>query len=69
MNYLNGKDELTEFNLTGNHTLYCIPGDYDTNEFAYTTAAISEVREAMERNLRKKDMKLKRLHSQYKHPL
>lgn len=69
MNYLTVKDELTEFNLTGNHTLYCIPGDYDTNEFAYTTAAISEVREAMERNLRKKDMKLKRLHSQYKHPL
>ena len=44
MNYLTVKDELTEFNLTGNHTLYCIPGDYDTNEFAYTTAAISEVR-------------------------
>lgn len=54
MNYLTVKDELTEFNLTGNHTLYCIPGDYDTNEFAYTTAAISEVREAMERNLRKR---------------
>lgn len=59
MNYLTVKDELTEFNLTGNHTLYCIPGDYDTNEFAYTTAAISEVREAMERNLRKKGYEAK----------
>lgn len=54
MNYLTVKDELTEFNLTDDHTFYCIPGDYDTNEFAYTTAPISEVRHGMERNLSKK---------------
>lgn len=54
LNYLTVKDELTEFNLTGDHTFYCIPGDYDTNEFAYTTAPVSQIRAGMERNLRKK---------------
>lgn len=54
LNYLTVKDELTEFNLTGDHTFYCIPGDYDTNEFAYTTAPISQIRKGMENNLRKK---------------
>lgn len=55
INYLTIKEELTEFNLTGNHTFYCIPGDYDTNEFAYTTAPISGICEGMKQNLRKKD--------------
>lgn len=54
MNYLTVMEELTEFNLTGDHTFYCIPGDYDTNEFAYTTAPISKVREGMEHSLSKK---------------
>lgn len=54
LNYLTVKDELTEFNLTGNHTFYCIPGDYDTNEFAYTTAPVSEIKDGMQRNLSKK---------------
>lgn len=54
MNYLTVKDELTEFNLTGDHKTFCIPGDYDTNEFAYTTAPLSGIREGMEKNLRKK---------------
>ncbi len=26
-------DELTQFNLTGNHKTFWIPGDYDTNEY------------------------------------
>ena len=54
LNYLTVKDELTEFNLTGNHTFFCIPGDYDTNEFAYTTVPLSEIKEGMKKNLRKK---------------
>lgn len=54
LNYLTVKDELTEFTLTGNHTFFCIPGDYDTNEFAYTTAPLSEIKEGMKKNLRKK---------------
>ncbi|MCA6381339.1 MAG: glycoside hydrolase family 97 protein [Cytophagales bacterium] len=37
------KEELTEFNLTGDHKAFWIPGDYDTNEYTYTTSKLSEV--------------------------
>ena len=59
MNYLTVKDELTEFNLTGNHKAFCIPGDYDTNEFAYTTAPISEIAADMERRIARKSYESK----------
>ena len=59
MNYLTVKDELTEFNLTGNHKAFCIPGDYDTNEFAYTTAPLSEIAADMERRIAKKSYESK----------
>jgi hypothetical protein len=36
-------DEVTQFNLTGNHKAFWIPGDFDSNEYPYTTSAISEV--------------------------
>lgn len=36
-------DEQTEFNLTGDHKTFWIPGDYDTNEYAYSTTRLSEV--------------------------
>jgi hypothetical protein len=36
-------DELTQFNLTGNHKAFWIPGDFDSNEYSYTTSKISEV--------------------------
>ena len=35
--------ELTQFNLTGNHKAFWIPGDYDTNEYPYTTCKLSEI--------------------------
>lgn len=35
--------ELTEFNLTGDHKAFWIPGDYDSNEYLYTTSNLSEV--------------------------
>ena len=54
MNYLTVKDEVTEFNLTGNHKAFCIPGDYDTNEFAYTTAPLSDIAVDMEKRIAKK---------------
>ena len=38
LNYLTLRGERTEFNLSGDHLAYCIPGDYDSNEFAYSTA-------------------------------
>jgi hypothetical protein len=37
------RDELTEFNLTGNHKAFWIPADYDSNEYSYTTSKLSEV--------------------------
>jgi hypothetical protein len=36
-------NELTQFNLTGDHKAFWIPGDYDTNEYSYTTSALSKV--------------------------
>lgn len=36
-------DELTQFNLTGDHTTFWIPGDFDSNEYLYTTSKLSEV--------------------------
>jgi hypothetical protein len=36
-------DEKTEFILTGDHKTFWIPGDYDTNEYAYSTTRLSEV--------------------------
>lgn len=48
LNYFTIKEEITEFNLTGNHLAFCMPGDYDTNEFPYTTATLLEIRKAME---------------------
>ena len=36
-------DEVTEFNLTGDHKTFWIPGDYDSNEYPYTTSDLSEV--------------------------
>ncbi len=36
-------DELTQFNLTGDHKAFWIPGDYDSNEYAYSTTPLSQV--------------------------
>lgn len=36
-------DECTEFALSGNHKAFWIPGDYDTNEYTYTTSLLSEI--------------------------
>jgi hypothetical protein len=38
------KEERTQFAMTGNHTAYWIPGDYDTQEYDYTTSTLSEIR-------------------------
>ena len=43
LNYFIVKDEHTEFNMTGDHKIFWIPGDYDTNEYAYTTSQISQI--------------------------
>ncbi len=38
------KEELTQFAMTGDHTAYWIPGDYDTQEYDYTVSKLSEIR-------------------------
>ncbi|GEP51872.1 alpha-glucosidase [Flavobacterium noncentrifugens] len=43
LNYFIIKEENTQFNLSGDHKIFWIPGDYDTNEYAYTTSKISEI--------------------------
>ncbi len=43
LKYFIVKDELTAFNLAGNHKTWWIPGDYDSNEYLYTTSSISEI--------------------------
>jgi hypothetical protein len=43
LKYFVVKDELTRFNLTGDHKSFWIPGDFDTNEYLYTTSLISEI--------------------------
>ena len=36
-------EELTQFDLMGDHKAFWIPGDYDTNEYGYYTSKLSEV--------------------------
>lgn len=37
------KEELTEFNVTGDHICWWIPGDYDSQEYQYTRSLLSEI--------------------------
>ncbi|MDE6445103.1 MAG: glycoside hydrolase family 97 protein [Muribaculaceae bacterium] len=46
-NYLTLRDELTEFNFTGDHKLYCIPGDYDTDEYLWSETSFSALPQAL----------------------
>lgn len=39
------KEEKTQFAMTGDHTAFWIPGDYDTQEYDYTESKLSEIRE------------------------
>lgn len=41
------KEELTEFNMAGDNKTFWIPGDYDTNEYTYTTTQITGIAGAM----------------------
>lgn len=41
------KEERTQFAMNGNHTAFWIPGDYDTQEYDYTTSRLSEIRGLM----------------------
>ena len=43
LSYFIVTNEMTGFNLAGDHKTFWIPGDYDSNEYPYTTSAISEI--------------------------
>jgi alpha-glucosidase len=47
--YMILKEERTQFAMTGDHTAYWLPGDYDTQEYDYTTSRLSEIRGLMPR--------------------
>jgi hypothetical protein len=38
------KEERTQFAMAGDHTAFWIPGDYDTQEYDFTTSKLSEIR-------------------------
>ena len=42
--YFTIKEERTQFAMTGDHTAFWIPGDYDTQEYDYTKSKLSEIR-------------------------
>ena len=46
--YFTVKEEHTQFAMTGNHTAWWIPGDYDTQEYDYTESRLTEIRSLME---------------------
>jgi hypothetical protein len=43
LKYFVVNEEKTEFNLTGDHKTFWIPGDYDSQEYAYNTTKFSEI--------------------------
>ena len=47
LNYFVIKEEHSQFAMTGDHKAFWIPGDYDTQEYDYTTSKLSEIRGLM----------------------
>lgn len=47
LNYFVIKEERSQFAMAGDHTAFWIPGDYDTQEYDYTTSRLSEIRGKM----------------------
>ncbi|MEL6556922.1 MAG: glycoside hydrolase family 97 protein [Bacteroidota bacterium] len=48
LTYFTIKEERTQFAMTGDHTAFWIPGDYDTQEYDFTTSRLSEIRGLMQ---------------------
>jgi len=45
------KEERTQFAMTGDHTAFWIPGDYDTQEYDYTESRLSEIRGLLQNSI------------------
>ena len=43
LNYFIISDEVSEMHLTGNHKAFWLPGDFDSQEYAYTESKLSEI--------------------------
>jgi hypothetical protein len=43
LDYFIVSDEKTEINMAGDHLAFWIPGDYDTNEYPYSTSRLSAI--------------------------
>jgi len=51
LNYFIVHEENSQFALTGNHKTFWIPGDYDSQEYAYTTSLLSEINSGIGNNV------------------
>ena len=49
LTYFTIKEEYTEFAMTGNHTAYWIPGDYDTQEYDYTISRLTQINDLFDK--------------------
>ena len=47
LTYFVVEEELSQFAMTGDHTAWWIPGDYDTQEYGYMESKLSEIRGLM----------------------
>jgi hypothetical protein len=43
LNYFIVSDEVSQFNLTGDHKVFWIPGDFDSQEYVYNETKLSEI--------------------------
>ncbi|MCI4442117.1 MAG: glycoside hydrolase family 97 protein [Lentimicrobium sp.] len=43
LNYFIISDEVSQFNLAGNHKTFWLPGDYDSQEYPYTESKFSDI--------------------------
>ena len=46
------REEMTQFTMTGDHTAWWIPGDFDTQEYPYTKSRLSEIEQLLPKAIR-----------------
>lgn len=48
LDYINIKEEKSQFAMAGDHIAFWLPGDYDTQEYSTVTSKLSEIRSKMD---------------------
>lgn len=61
--------EITQFHMIGDHKTFWIPGDYDTNEYAYSTTKLSKIDATRGKFLKRLQQKPLLQKMQFKHLL